>query len=44
METSISAVDSKTVMNIWSKVAPLLEKVTKKDPTITLEELFKGYV
>jgi len=41
METSISAVDSKTVMNIWSKVAPLLEKVTKKDPTITLEELFK---
>ena len=41
METSISAIDSETVIKIWSKVAPLLEKVTIKDPIITLEELFK---
>ena len=40
METSISAIDSATVINIWHKVAPLLEKVTKKDPIITLDELF----
>lgn len=41
METSFSAIDSETVIKIWSKVAPLLEKVTKKDPLITLDELFK---
>jgi len=41
METSISAIDSETVIKLWSKVAPLLEKVTIKDPIITLEELFK---
>jgi len=41
METSCSAIDSETVIKLWSKVAPLLEKVTKIDPLITLEELFK---